>query len=139
MDCIFCQIVKREIPSAIIWEDDNIFCFLDINPLTRGHTLIIPKEHYENVFDIEANLFQELMAKAQKIALVVKRVLKADGVNLLNASGAVAEQSVPHFHLHIVPRYLNDGLDMSQWWQTKTNKAEFAELQNLAQEIKDKI
>jgi histidine triad (HIT) family protein len=121
-ECVFCKIIKGEIPSFKIFENDRIFSFLDINPLTKGHALVISKKHYENIFDIPEDELKEIISIAKKLAGKIKEKLNADGVNLMNASGEVAEQSVPHFHLHIIPRYKNDGLEMNKWWQSKVSK-----------------
>lgn len=137
-NCIFCKIAKGEIDSAKIWEDEKVFAFLDADPLTKGHCLIIPKEHFENVFDISPEFLKEIIISAKNLAGRFQKTLGAKGVNLVNASGFAAEQSVPHFHLHIIPRYDNDGLDMNKWWQTKTKKVEIEELKNLAEEIMGK-
>jgi histidine triad (HIT) family protein len=125
-DCIFCKIVKGEVPSFKIFENDKVFCFLDINPLTKGHTLVIPKEHHKDIFDIPESDLKEIISVAKKLSGTIKEKLNAEGVNLVNASGEFAEQSVFHFHLHIVPRYKNDGLEMNKWWQSKTQKAEIS-------------
>ena len=137
-NCIFCKIASGEIDSAKIWEDDKVFAFLDVNPLTEGHCLVIPKEHFENIFDIDENILKEIIFTAKNISKKIKESLSATGVNLVNASGKTAEQSVFHFHLHIVPRYENDGLKMNDWWQTKSKKADVEELKKLAEEIKSK-
>lgn len=134
-ECIFCKIVKGEIPSFKVFENDKVFCFLDINPLTKGHTLVIPKEHYENVFDIPEIDLKEIISVAKKLSAKIKETLDADGVNLVNASGEAAEQDVFHFHLHIVPRYRNDGLEMNKWWQPK--KADPEELKQLAEKLRN--
>jgi histidine triad (HIT) family protein len=136
-DCIFCKIIKGEIPSFKILENNKVFCFLDINPLSRGHILVVPKEHYQDIFDIPEKELQEIISIAKELAHKVKKGLGAQGVNLINASGETAEQSVFHFHLHIVPRYKNDGLEMNKWWQSKAQKMDFGELKNLAEKLKD--
>lgn len=137
-DCIFCKIAKGEIDSAKIWEDDDFLAILDVNPLTKGHCLIIPKNHFKNVFDIEPEILKEIIVLAKNLSNQIKNNLGAEGVNLINASGRAAEQSVFHFHLHIVPRYENDGLKMNDWWQTKAKKANIEELKKLSEEIKNK-
>ncbi|PIS15137.1 hypothetical protein COT63_01505 [Candidatus Shapirobacteria bacterium CG09_land_8_20_14_0_10_38_17] len=109
--CIFCQIVNGKIPAEKIYEDNNTLAFLDINPLCRGHVLVIPKKHYENIFDLPSKELINLIATAQKIAQMIKKNLGATGINLLHASGKDAQQSVFHFHIHVVPRYPNDGLN----------------------------
>ena len=136
-DCIFCKIVKGEIPSTKIFESDKALAFLDINPLTKGHCVVIPKEHHDNVFDIPLEDLKILITDAKQLADLLRGCLDADGVNLVNASGMAAEQSVFHFHIHIVPRYEGDGLQMNQWWQTKTRPADREELTKLAKEIKN--
>lgn len=138
-DCLFCKIVKGEIDSAKIWEDEKVLAFLDVNPLTKGHCLIIPKEHYENIFDMNEDVLKKILGLAKDLSGKMRENLNATGVNLVNASGKDAEQSVFHFHLHVVPRYENDGLDMNVWWQTKAKKTNIEELKKLAEEIKKKI
>ena len=136
-DCIFCKIIKGEIPSTKIFESDKTLAFLNINPLTKGHCLVIPKDHHENVFDIPFEDLKTLIADAKQLADVLRGSLDADGVNLVNASGVAAEQSVFHFHIHIVPRYEGDDLQMNQWWRTKAKPANSEGLKKLAEEIKN--
>ena len=136
--CLFCKIANGEIDSAKVWESDKVLAFLDVNPLTKGHCLVIPKDHFENIFDIDENVLKEIIFTAKNISNQMKVGLGATGVNLVNASGKTAEQSVFHFHLHIVPRYDNDGLKMNDWWQTKSQKSDVQELKKLAEEIKSK-
>ena len=106
MDCLFCKIVKNEIPSAKIFENERVAAFFDINPLTKGHCLVVPKDHYEDVFSIPLVDLKAVITDAQKLAETLRGSLQAEGVNLVNASGIAAEQSVFHFHLHIVPTLL---------------------------------
>ncbi|MFC1622210.1 HIT family protein [Patescibacteria group bacterium] len=108
-DCIFCKIIKGEIPSYKIYENDSVFAFLDITPVTRGHTLVIPKKHYVNLYDIPKDLLVDITSAAQSIALKMKDNLETDGVNLVQSTEKAAHQEVMHFHLHVVPRYKNDG------------------------------
>ena len=136
-DCIFCKIIKGEIPSFRVFENDKVFCFLDINPLTKGHVLVIPKNHYKDIFDISEGDLKEIISIAKELAVTIKEKLGAEGVNLVNASGEMAEQSVFHFHLHVVPRYKDDGLEMNKWWQSKNYKADFEELKILAEKLKN--
>lgn len=135
-NCIFCKIAKREIDSAKVWENDKVFCFLDINPISKGHTLVISKQHYENVFDIPVDELKEVISAAKSLSIRIKEIFKADGINLINSSGKIADQEVFHFHFHIIPRYKNDGLEMSKWCQSKTYKAGNKELKELAEEIR---
>ncbi len=131
-NCIFCKIAKGEIDSAKVFENEDIFAFLDVNPLTKGHCLVIPKKHFENIFDIDKNILKEIIATAKDISEKMQKSLAASGVNLANASGESAEQGVFHFHLHIIPRYENDGLEMNKWWQSKAKKTNIEELKKLA-------
>jgi len=133
-NCIFCKITKGEIDSAKIWEDDDIFVFLDINPLTKGHCLVIPKNHFENIFDIDKNILQKIIVASKNISEKIKTSLKADGLNLLQSNGSRAGQEILHFHLHIIPRYENDGI-AGNWGHIQPQKAELEELKKLAEEI----
>lgn len=122
-DCIFCKIVSGQSPCTKVFENENIFAFLEINPLTKGHCLVVPKKHFENVFDIDKEVLKDIIVVAKNLSLKFKTELGNNGgVNLMNASGKSAEQSVFHFHLHIVPRYENDNLEMNKWWQSKVKK-----------------
>ncbi len=109
MNCIFCKIVKGEIPSKKVFEDEHTLAFLDINPMSTGHTLVIPKKHAENVFEIDEKELAHVHAIAKKIAIQRKNE-GAEGVNILQTNGAVAGQSVFHLHVHVIPRKTGDGL-----------------------------
>ena len=109
-DCIFCKIVKGEIPCSKIYEDDKILAFLDINPVHKGHTLVIPKEHYEGIIDMPDETLGELAKAAKKISKAVKKATGVNGFNIVQNNGADAGQDVFHFHLHIIPRLKGDGL-----------------------------
>jgi histidine triad (HIT) family protein len=111
-DCIFCKIVRGEIPCHKIWEDENLLAFLDINPLVEGHTLVIPKKHFQDIFDIDEENISKINEGVKKVTGLMKENLKVDGVNVLNASGKSAQQSVFHIHYHVIPRFENDGLDI---------------------------
>ena len=107
--CVFCQIVNGEIPSRKIYEDSEVLAILDISQATRGHTLVIPKKHFENLYDIDDRTFLKVMYTAKKIASHYKEVDKTIlGVNLVNNCGEKAGQAVMHFHVHILPRYEQD-------------------------------
>jgi len=133
-ECIFCKIINREIPANIVYENDMILAFLDINPINRGHTLIVPKKHYRDVYDITEDYLKEVAVVAKKISRAVKRGLRAEGVNILHASGEAAQQSVFHFHLHLVPRCKDDGLNT---WPRSEYKEE--DLGVVAEEIRSAI
>jgi len=112
MNCIFCKIISKDAPANIIYEDDNTIAFATKDPVSKGHTLVIPKAHVENLFDISRQELADLGVTTQKVATLLKDHHRATGMNLLHASGKDAQQSVSHFHLHIVPRFKDDGLDM---------------------------
>jgi histidine triad (HIT) family protein len=109
-NCIFCKIVSGELPATIVDEDDRTLAFMDINPATRGHTLVIPRAHAADLHAIGTEDLQACALAAQRLAGRVRERLDADGVNVLNAAGSAAWQTVFHFHLHVIPRYANDPL-----------------------------
>ncbi|MCR4672783.1 MAG: HIT family protein [Lachnospiraceae bacterium] len=111
-DCIFCLIAGGDIPSDTVYEDDEFRVILDLNPATRGHALILPKQHYADLFEIDEEVLAKLAVLAKKIAGAMKESLACDGINIIQNNGAAAGQSVRHFHLHIIPRYENDGQKM---------------------------
>jgi histidine triad (HIT) family protein len=119
-DCIFCKIINNEIPSHKIYEDDLVLAFLDSNPVSSGHTLILPKKHAENIFDIEEKYLERIALVAKKVAQKMKEALGTDGVNLYHASGVHAEQTVFHFHLHVIPRKQDDDICFTRAISKKT-------------------
>ena len=108
MNCIFCKILNGEIPSNKVFENDNFIAILDAFPANEGHTLVIPKKHYENIFEIDENTLKEGYAIAKKIANSIKKALNVEDINILQNNGALAGQTVNHFHIHIIPRKEND-------------------------------
>jgi histidine triad (HIT) family protein len=109
-DCIFCKIVAGELPASIVDEDEHTIAFMDINPATRGHALVIPRAHATDLLEIEPSQLAAVSAAAQRLAARAKERLGADGVNVINSCGAAAWQTVFHFHLHVIPRYQGDPL-----------------------------
>lgn len=112
MDCIFCKIVSGEIPSFKVYEDDATIAFMDINPLSEGHLLVVPKRHFADLFGGDTDAMGSAMTAAGKVAAGLKTALGIDSLNLVQANGPWAAQSVPHFHLHLIPRNEGDGLGM---------------------------
>ena len=108
-DCVFCKIRDGQIPSIKIYEDERTLCIMDINPLNAGHCLVLTKAHAATIFEAEVVDLQAAIATAQRVAVAQRRALKPDGLNMLQANGPAAFQSVPHFHLHLIPRWTNDG------------------------------
>jgi histidine triad (HIT) family protein len=108
-DCVFCKIRDAQIPAMKIYEDDRTLVFMDINPLNAGHCLVVTKTHAPTLWDSSEADLQAAITVAKKVALALRQTLKPDGLNMLQANGAAAFQSVPHFHLHLIPRSHNDG------------------------------
>ena len=121
-ECIFCKIVKGEIPSAKIYEDEDVYVFLDIGPVNKGHALVIPKRHYENIMDIDEETLSKVAIVVKKAAIAVKKGVKADGITISQSNGQAAGQVVPHIHFHVMPRFKRDGLKL--WPQGKYEKDE---------------
>ena len=109
-DCLFCKIVAGEVPSTIVDEDERTVSFMDINPATRGHALVVPREHSRDLLDVPDEDLAACAAAARRLARRASERLGADGVNLLNSCGSPAWQTVFHFHLHVIPRYHGDPL-----------------------------
>ena len=109
-NCIFCKIVAGELPARIVREDERTIAFMDIAPATYGHTLVIPRNHAQDLLEIPQEDLQAVALAGQQVALRAKERLGADGVNLINSCGAAAWQTVFHFHLHVIPRYADDPL-----------------------------
>jgi histidine triad (HIT) family protein len=109
-DCIFCKIVAGELPATLVAEDERTISFMDISPATRGHALVIPRAHSADLLAVECEDLTAVALAAQRLAGRMKQRLGADGVNLLNSCGAVAFQTVFHFHMHVIPRYEGDSL-----------------------------
>ena len=114
-NCIFCKIVDGIIPCFKIYEDDKILAFMDINPLNPGHTLVIPKEHSETIFDISTEDYGLMSIVAARIAVAIKKTLKPDGLNIMQLNGKAANQVVSHVHMHVTPRWFGDSLPISAW------------------------
>ena len=111
-ECAFRKIVQGELPSDKLYEDDAVLAFTPKEQVSRGHLLVIPKDHYENIFDISNDCLTKIVHVVKNLSFKLKEELDATGINLLHASGKDAQQSVFHFHFHLVPRYPNDGLDL---------------------------
>ena len=125
-DCLFCKIVDGEIPATRVHEDERTVAFMDINPATRGHLLVIPRAHAADLTEVSPEDLSASAAAAQGLAVRVKEKLGADGVNLLNSCGRAAWQTVFHFHIHVIPRYQNDPLRLP-WLPEPGNRDEIAD------------
>jgi len=111
-DCLFCKIVAGEVPATVVGEDERTLSFMDINPATRGHALVVPREHAADLLEIGQEDLAAVAAAAKLLAARAKEALGADGVNLINSCGAAAWQTVFHFHVHVIPRYRDDPLKL---------------------------
>jgi len=130
--CIFCKIVAGEIPCVRVYEDAEVLAFMDIGPVVKGHTLVIPKAHYDPITSTPVAVLQQLIAVVQRIAAAQYAGLQADGVNVTQANGRAAGQMVPHLHFHVIPRFDSDG-QRSNWNPRQYDAPE--ELQQHAQRI----
>ncbi len=108
-NCIFCKIIAGKIPSHTIYEDEEFKVILDVGPATKGHALILPKDHYANLYELPENKAMDVMRLAKKMMTVMTDKLHCDGFNIVQNNGEVAGQTVFHFHMHLIPRYKNDG------------------------------
>jgi histidine triad (HIT) family protein len=124
-DCIFCKIVAGELPATIVDEDEHTIAFMDINPATRGHALVVPRIHADDLLSIDRDELAAVTAAAQRLAARAKERLKADGINVINSCGAAAWQTVFHFHLHVIPRYESDPMRLP-WVPVPGDPAEIA-------------
>jgi histidine triad (HIT) family protein len=124
-DCLFCKIVAGELPATLVGEDERTVSFMDINPATRGHALVVPREHAADLLEIGQEDLAAVAAAAKRLAARAKEALGADGVNLINSCGAAAWQTVFHFHIHVIPRYRDDPLKLP-WVPAPGNADEIA-------------
>ena len=124
-DCLFCKIVAGDLPARIVDSDDRTVSFMDINPATKGHALVIPREHAPDLLSVPQEDLDACMRAAQRLARKAKERLGADGINLLNSCGPAAWQTVFHFHVHVVPRYDDDPLELP-WTPAPGDDAEIA-------------
>jgi len=137
-DCIFCKIVKGEIPAAKVYENEHVLAFLDISQVTKGHTLVIPKVHKENLYELTPEIARNLYEVVPSIANAIKTEFEPIGLNSVNNNGEHAGQSVFHFHLHLIPRY-GKGDGFGAVW--KNNQSEYSpqKLQEMAEKIQKQL
>ncbi len=122
-DCVFCMIRDGKIPSAKVYDDQRTLALMDINPLSRGHCLVATKAHAATLYEAEPEDLKAAIVTAKKVAGAIRKALNPDGLNLLQANGGAAFQSVPHFHLHLIPRWMNDGKGFD-WKEVSGNREE---------------
>ena len=135
MDCIFCAIIEGKIPSSKVYEDEYVFAFMDIAPATPGHLLLIPKQHYRNIFDMPAEIGSKIMEAAIPLASAIREALNPDGLNLFQSNEAAGFQTVFHFHLHLIPRWEGDPLRLP--W--KPSEGDIEEIDKIARKIQNAL
>ena len=128
-NCVFCKIAGGEIPSTTLYEDEDFRVILDLGPATRGHALLLPKEHYRDLFELDDETAAKVLVKAKRIAGRMKKALGADGVNLVQNNGEAAGQTVFHFHMHLIPRYRDDHAGIL-WEPGRTTPEEMEEIRS---------
>lgn len=134
-NCIFCAIVARRAPAAIVYEDEHTLAFLDIHPSARGHTLVIPKQHYSDLYALPPEL-DTLLPAAARVARALRSALAPDGLNLMQANGRAAGQSVFHFHFHLIPRWTGDHLPVPRHPAQATGRVE---LEAIAEQVRQAL
>lgn len=134
LDCLFCKIVQGKVPSAKVYEDEDVFAFLDINPVNPGHTLVVSKRHFINIFDVPEEELKKLIVVVKKLSRSIKEALGADGINIEMNNEKGAGQLINHIHFHIIPRFEGDGL---RHWPGKEYQE--GEKKEIAQKIREKL
>lgn len=137
-NCIFCKIINGEIPSAKVFENEHVLAFLDISQVTKGHTLVIPKLHEENIYELKPETAKELFSVVPKIANAIKEAYQPLGLNILNNNGKDAGQAVFHYHLHLIPRY-GKGDGFGAVWKDHSSQYSIDDLKNIASTIHSSI
>lgn len=133
--CVFCKIVNRELEASIIYENHNMLGFMDINPITPGHVLIIPKHHYNSIMEIPDDLGKDVMVAIKEISKLMIDNLGADGINIINSTGRSAGQTIFHFHVHVIPRFSGKSIGFQEWWFSRAGHWERQELDKMANKI----
>jgi histidine triad (HIT) family protein len=136
MECIFCKIISGEIPAVKVLDEELVIAFMDINPSSKGHMLVVPKNHAENIFQISEGDLEAVTHAVKRCAKAVKEVLNAEGVTILQLNGKASDQIVPHLHVHVIPRWENDGLSVSAW---EMKPGDMEQIQAIAKKIQEHI
>ena len=124
--CLFCKIIRGELPAAKVYEDDHTLSFLDIHPTNQGHTLVVPKEHHQNIYETPEEVLCDVMRVVKKLSPIIKKALRADGINVIMNNDPAAGQIIFHAHIHIVPRFSDDGF--RQWKGTPYGEGKIDEV-----------
>jgi histidine triad (HIT) family protein len=134
--CIFCKIAKGDAPASVIYEDQDVMAFLDINPIQRGHALVIPKQHFVDIWDIPPNVLTKVVSVTKRVSQRMKDAMKTEGVNTFSASGKPAGQDIYHFHMHVIPLGEGEKTKFASWWLSTMIMADRSELDDLAKELR---
>jgi len=121
--CIFCRISKGDAPASVVYEDANVVAFLDTNPVQRGHVLVIPKKHFVDIWDIDSEVFANVVSVTKRVAHRLREVLNAEGINIFSASGKPAGQDIYHFHMHVIPLGRGERTKFREWWLSALRSA----------------
>ncbi|GGB02141.1 HIT family protein [Macrococcus hajekii] len=135
-DCIFCKIINGDIPAYKVYEDDYTLAFLDISQVAKGHTLVIPKTHSQDLLETDSEVLAHVIKSVQKVAQMIDKSLNPDGINIIQNNRAFADQSVFHLHFHIMPRYKDDIDGFGYKWQTHPDTFSQQEMTALTEQIK---
>ena len=133
--CIFCKIVRKQIPASIIYENETVMAFLDIRPLNEGHTLVIPKKHYVDIFDTPEDQLSKVHTAAKLVSIAVKKATNAEGISIIQQNGKAAGQEIFHFHVHVVPRFEEQKLPSF----TALKEVERVKLDGVAKKIRQQL
>lgn len=134
--CIFCEIVSRKSPASVVFEDSDVMALLDTNPVQRGHTLVIPKKHFVDIWDIPPEVLTKVVSATQLVAHRMKEAMDTEGVNTFSASGKPAGQDIYHFHMHVIPLARDERSKFAKWWSSSTETATRSDLDNLASQLR---
>jgi histidine triad (HIT) family protein len=133
--CIFCRIAQKQVSASLVFEDEQVVAFLDIRPLNKGHTLVIPKAHYESIFDIPQDLIAYIHGITKRVAIAVEKATNADGISIIQQNGKAAGQDIFHLHVHVIPRY--EGQKLPSF--SEISEADREELRQTAVKIRKHI
>jgi len=135
-DCIFCRIVRKEIESSTIYEDDKVLAILDVKPFKSGHTLIIPKGHFENIYDVPEDVIAQIYRIVKRVAIAIKKSIKPEGISIIQSNEVAGSQGIFHFHTHVIPRYFGDKINqVGVIWESNTMLTK-KELDHVAENIR---
>jgi histidine triad (HIT) family protein len=140
--CNFCKIVSGENPASIVYEDGNVLVFMDLHPANVGHTLVVPREHWETIYDIPEKILADLFVVVKRVSIAVKKAVGAEGISILQFNERAAGQSVKHFHVHVIPRFRGDSISKSigsRLGFAGFEKAEGRNLDEIAKKIKENL